>query len=187
MPAELPRSANSCSWHGEVVARFTSTRPHHFQKSFLSSECIHSITHRERYTLRIDMCLAVRVLCISSHQTASLPSRLHQEVRRCLEFRSGRVLVGSGASRWAVGAQLRGLFFRGVQKSALGLRSFFDFFDIQKTSHDIIQAHSFHEHVNSSLLTFGNFDLSWPPILIRSLRPFVIDSDESRSEHVAGV
>lgn len=69
--------------------------------------------------LRIDKCFVVRALFISSHHIASLTPRLHQEVLRCLEFRSGTVLVGSGASRWVVGALLRGLFFRGVQKSPL--------------------------------------------------------------------
>jgi len=187
VPAELPGNVHSCSWHGEVAARFTSTRPHHLQKCFLSSECIHSFTHCERYTLRIDKCLVVCALCISSHHTASLPSRLHQKVRRSLEFRSGTVLAGSGVSRWVDGALLRGLFLRGVQKVRSWTSQFLRFLRYTKTSHDIIQAHSFHEHVNSSILTFGNFDLSWPPILIRSFRSFVIDSKESRSEHVAGV
>ena len=158
MPSELPRNVHSCHWHGDFAARFTSSRPHHLQNCFLSSECIHSFTQHERYTLRTDKCLVVRELCISSLHTVSLPSRMQQEVLCCLDVRSGTVLVGSGASRWVVGALLSGLFFRGVQKSPLGLRIFFVFSDIQKTSLDIIQAYSFHEHVNSSILTFGNFD-----------------------------
>jgi hypothetical protein len=151
------------------------------------SLCIHSFTHCERYTLRIDKCLVVRALCNSSPHIASLPSRLQQEVRRCLDVRSGTVFVGIGASRWVASALLSGLFFRGVQKSPLWLRIFFVFSDIQNTSHDIIEAHSFHQHVNSSILTFGKFDLLKPPILIRPFRPFMADSDELRSEHVAGV
>jgi hypothetical protein len=123
----FPRNVHSCSWHGEVASRFTSSSPRHFQKCFLSSECSHSFTRHERYTLRTDKCLVVRALCISSPHTAFLPSRLQQEVRRCLDVRSGTFLVGSGASRWVVGALLSGLFFGGVQKSPLGLRISFVF------------------------------------------------------------
>ena len=155
MPAELRRKIHRCSWYVEVAARCTSCRTHQFQKRFLSSECIHSFTHCESYTLRIDKRLVVRALCISSPHSASLPSRLQQEVRRCLDVRSSTVLVGSGASRWVVGALLSDLFFRSVQKSALGLRIFFVFSDMQKTSHDFWEIRPFEAtYFNTTISTF---------------------------------
>lgn len=92
---------------------------------------------------------------------------------RCSDVHSCTVLLGCGATG-------------GVQKPLLRLRIFFVFSDIQNTSRDIIQALHFHEHVNNRIWTFENLDLSWPPILIRPFRAFLMDSDESRSELVAG-
>ena len=119
------------------------------QKYFLSSDRIHSFTRHERYRLRIDKCLVVRACVVhllspQCHFTVSLTTGSTALFRNSQRYSS---CGGSGASRWVVGALLTGLFFRGAQKSPLGLRTFFVFSDIHTKKRDIIQTHSFHEHV----------------------------------------